>query len=159
MKSTDSATLRRAETALKEAAVASAGTRPSRHWWLVMLWVVVLALMSTQIFTYGRTWVFVGYLLHLIYPAGVSVPTQALIHLTVRKTAHFGAYAVFFLVLISGPLRGQPYWALLVCLALASMDETHQIWVPGRTASAWDVAIDFSGAIFGRFFYLGVASK
>ncbi|HUY19820.1 MAG TPA: VanZ family protein [Candidatus Binataceae bacterium] len=133
--------------------------RSRRHWWLVIVWLMVLALMSTQLFTFGRTWVFVGNLLHIIFPAGVSGSTQALIHLIIRKTAHFGAYTIFFLVLVSGPLRGRPYWALLVCLALASADETHQIFVPGRTASIYDVAIDFSGAIFGRFLYFGISSR
>jgi VanZ family protein len=131
-------------------------TRPGRRWWLVVLWLVVLALMSTQIFTFWRTWEFVGYLLHLIFPGGIKPSTQALIHLIIRKTAHFGAYTVFFLVLIGGPLRRRPGWALLICLALASLDETHQLFVPGRTASLYDVAVDFSGAIFGRFFYLGM---
>ncbi len=124
-----------------------------------MVWLMVLALMSTQIFTFDRTWVFVGYLLHLLFPAGVSFSSQVLIHLMIRKTAHFGAYTVFFLVLVSGPLRGRPYWALLVCLTLASADETHQLFVPGRTGSAYDVATDFCGALFGRFIYLGIAGS
>ena len=63
------------------------------------------------------------------------------------------------MVLITGPLRGRPYWALLVCLALASGDEVHQLFVPGRTGSAFDVAIDFSGALFGRFLYMGVTGR
>ncbi|HTW89284.1 MAG TPA: VanZ family protein [Candidatus Binataceae bacterium] len=132
---------------------------PSRHWWLVILWLAVLAVMSTEIFDFTKTWVFVGYFLHLIFPAGVKWSTQVQIHLIVRKLGHFLPYMVFFLVLISGPLRGRPYWSLLVCLTLASLDETHQIFLPGRTASVYDVAIDFSGSIFGRFLYLGVAGK
>jgi len=132
-------------------------TRPSRHWWIVIIWLMVLALMSTQIFTFARTWVFVGGIIHLVFPAGVSPSTQALIHLTIRKLAHFGAYLVAFIVLITGPLRGRPYWALLICLALASADETHQLFVPSRTGSPYDVAIDFTGALFGRFLYLGIA--
>lgn len=120
-----------------------------------MLWLVVLALMSTQLFTFERTWVFVGAIIRLIHPAGVSGSTHALIHLIIRKAAHFGAYTVFFLILVSGPLRGRPYWALLLCLALASADEIHQLYVPGRTGSAYDVAVDFSGALFGRFLYYG----
>lgn len=142
-----------------EPARARRRTGPSRHWWLVILWVGVLALMSTEIFTFGRTWVFVGYFLHLIFPAGLKWSTQAQIHLIIRKMGHFLPYTVFFLVLISGPLRGRPLWALLVCLTLASLDEAHQSLLPDRTGSAYDVAIDFSGAIFGRFFYLGVAGK
>jgi VanZ family protein len=178
VKPTDSATPSSAETALNRAVARTTGLDPhldqvlqtgsqaelararvrppSRHWWLVILCLGVLALMSTELFTFARTWVFIGYLLHLIFPAGLRESTQVLIHLTIRKLGHFLPYMVFFLVLVSGPLRGRPYWALLVCLALGSLDETHQIFLPGRTASVYDVAIDFCGAIFGRFLYLGV---
>ncbi len=126
---------------------------------MVAIWVVVLALMSTQIFTFTRTWIYVGDALHLVFPGGVSDTTQWLTHLIVRKLAHFGAYAIFFLVLIIGPLRGRPYWALLICLMLATADETHQLFVPGRTGSPWDVAIDFTGAMFGYFFHYGIEGR
>jgi VanZ family protein len=33
----------------------------------------------------------------------------------------------------------------------ACLDETHQIFVPGRGPSLYDVALDSSGALFGRF--------
>jgi VanZ family protein len=131
---------------------------PSRHWWMVAIWLAVLALMSTQIFTFTRTWVYVGDAIHLAFRAGVSDTTQTIIHLIIRKLAHFGAYTVFFLVLIMGPLRGRPYWALLICLMLATADETHQLFVPGRTGSPYDVAIDFTGAMFGRFLHYGIES-
>lgn len=134
-------------------------THPSRHWWLVILCLGVLALMSTEIFSFARTWIFVGFLLHLIFPAGLRESNQVLIHLTIRKLGHFLPYMVFFLVLVGGPLRGRPYWALLVCLTLASLDETHQIFLPGRTASVYDVSIDFAGALFGRFVYLGATGN
>ena len=139
--------------------VAKPAKRPSRHWWLAIIWLVVLGLMSTSLFTYPRTWTFVAALLHMIAPGGVSETTQSAIHLFVRKLTHFGAYAVCFIVLITGPLRGRPIWALALCLALASGDEIHQLFVPGRTGSPWDVAIDFTGALFGRFLYLGIARR
>ena len=37
------------------------------------------------------------------------------------------------------------------------LDEGHQIFVPGRTASLYDVAIDSSGALFSRFLNAAVA--
>ncbi|MBF6570428.1 MAG: VanZ family protein [Candidatus Binataceae bacterium] len=113
--------------------------------------------MSTSIFTFTNTWMFVGEVLHWLFPAGTSESNQVLIHLIARKGAHFGAYAIFFMVLMYGPLRARPYWALLVCLALATADETHQMFLPDRTASPYDVAIDMTGALFARFLYLASA--
>jgi len=132
---------------------------PSRRWWILMLWLVVLGLMSTRLFTFERTWVFVGNLIHLVHPGPISGSTHALIHLIIRKAAHFGAYTVFFLILVSGPLRGRPYWALLICLAASSADEIHQLYVPGRTGSAYDVAVDFTGAVFGRFLHMAISAR
>jgi VanZ family protein len=69
----------------------------------------------------------------------------------IRKLAHFTNYAILFWLLIRGPLEGRPYVALGCCIIYAFLDEGHQIFVPGRTASLYDVALDSSGALFSRF--------
>jgi hypothetical protein len=63
----------------------------------------------------------------------------------------FTNYAILFWLLIRGPLEGRPYVALGCCIIYAFLDEGHQIFVPGRTASLYDVALDSSGALFSRF--------
>ncbi|MGH7906394.1 MAG: VanZ family protein [Candidatus Binataceae bacterium] len=45
---------------------------------------------------------------------------------------------------------------MLVCIAAGTLDETHQLFLPGRTPSIYDVALDSSGAIFGRFLYSAI---
>ncbi len=77
--------------------------------------------------------------------------TIATLHLLVRKSAHFGEYGVLFLLLVRGPMRGRPHLALLLCAAYALFDEAHQVFVPVRTASLYDVGVDFSGALFSNF--------
>ena len=69
----------------------------------------------------------------------------------IRKSAHFTEYAVLFWLLIRGPMAARPYMALMLCVAYALSDEGHQIFVPGRTASLFDVALDSSGALFSHF--------
>jgi VanZ family protein len=78
-------------------------------------------------------------------------------HMLVRKAAHFTNYGILFWLLIRGPMEGRPYAALAFCVFYALLDEGHQIFVPGRTASLYDVAIDSSGALFSRFLNAAVA--
>jgi VanZ family protein len=77
------------------------------------------------------------------------------IHHYVRKLAHFSEYFLLA-VSIAVPLyvygvRG--LWLVLVagviCVAFASSDEFHQLFVSGRGASVRDVVIDSSGALVG----------
>ena len=42
----------------------------------------------------------------------------------------------------------------LLCLMYAITDELHQIFVPGRVASIWDVLIDTMGAAFGVLLFM-----
>lgn len=73
----------------------------------------------------------------------------------VRKAAHVGEYAVLG-VLTSLAVRSHRAagWRVVVipaviCLLYAVGDEFHQWFVPGRTAAAGDVFIDFAGALAG----------
>ncbi|MGV8147186.1 MAG: VanZ family protein [Alkaliphilus sp.] len=45
---------------------------------------------------------------------------------------------------------------LLVCVLYAISDETHQIFVPGRSAQVSDILIDSVGAAVGILIYLGM---
>ena len=94
-------------------------------------------------------------LLQWFFPTA-SVATITLLHALIRKAAHFTNYAILFWLLIRGPLRGRPYVALGCCVLYAMLDEGHQIFVPGRGASLYDVALDSSGALFSRFLNLAV---
>jgi len=53
----------------------------------------------------------------------------------------------------SSVLRGV-LLAFVICVLYAISDETHQIFVPGRSAQISDVLIDSVGAIVGILMYL-----
>jgi VanZ family protein len=57
---------------------------------------------------------------------------------------------------VRGPMAQRPHLALAACVLYALLDEGHQIFVPGRTPSLYDVGIDFSGALFSRFLHLAI---
>ena len=75
----------------------------------------------------------------------------------IRKIAHFAEYAVMG-ILMYGVLRPwirrgkKLYFVIGVWLFLsAASDEIHQLFVPGRYGSFWDVLLDLSGGLVGMF--------
>jgi VanZ family protein len=95
-------------------------------------------------------------MLHWLAPSAPFASIE-FVHNLIRKSAHFTNYGILFWLLIRGPMVGRPYAALGVCVAYAFLDEGHQIFAPGRTASLYDVALDSSGALFSRFLNAAIA--
>ena len=82
-----------------------------------------------------------------------------ILHVVVRKTAHF---SLFFLLACSVQALARSYQLSMRKSALISAgysflyaisDEIHQRFVPGRSGQITDVLIDFSGAVFGILIY------
>ena len=80
----------------------------------------------------------------------------------VRKCAHFSIYAALgaaVTLAMSGhkiPLSRALLFALGICLLYAASDETHQLFVPGRSGQASDVLIDFCGSLTGGLLVAGI---
>jgi VanZ family protein len=125
-------------------------------WLPVVLWGVVIFVMSTSTFSALNTSTFITPMLRWIFPLA-SKETITVLHALVRKSAHFAEYGVLFWLLWRGPMRGRPHMALAVCVLYAFLDEGHQVLVPGRTPSLYDVALDSTGALFSRFLSLALA--
>lgn len=78
------------------------------------------------------------------------------LHYPIRKMGHMAEFAnlgIWCALFASTlPIRrhlGMAGVALGICLLVAVMDETHQLFVPGRGSSAIDVCIDMVGAGVG----------
>jgi VanZ family protein len=127
-----------------------------RKWIPALIWMGCLFILSTEFFSAANTSKVISPILEFIFPSA-SAATIAMMHGMVRKAAHFTNYGILFWLLIRGPMAGRPYSALGFCVLYALLDEGHQIFVPGRTASLYDVAIDSSGALFSRFLNAAVA--
>ena len=121
-----------------------------------LVWMGCLFILSTTLFSAANTSKIIEPILRFLFPAA-SAATISMGHGMVRKAAHFTNYGILFGLLIRGPMEGRPYSALAFCVFYALLDEGHQIFVPGRTASLYDVAIDSSGALFSRFLNAAVA--
>ena len=136
---------------------ASDDTREKLKAWLpVVAWALLIFFLSTSLFSSQDTGEWIEPILRWLLP-WASNPTIEVAHFAIRKAAHFTEYGILFLLLIRGPMRGHAVLALAACAAYAMLDEGHQIFVPERTASIYDVALDFSGALFSHFVSTGVA--
>lgn len=123
-----------------------------RRWVPTLVLIAVVAALSGPAFSFVNT----GHALDQIEQQlglTLSASTSDLIHIVVRKGAHFILYGSLFLVLSRGPLRNRPMLAVAACIAVAALDEFHQSFLPERSASFYDVMLDTSGALFSRFAY------
>ena len=137
----------------------SAGTPeivPLGEWIPVIIWGALIFTLSTSAFSAANTSRIIDPMLRWLIP-GISSASVDVCHMLVRKAAHFTEYGILFWLLIRGPMAHRPYLALMLCVVYALTDEGHQVFVPGRTASLYDVALDSSGALFSHFLTTAIA--
>ncbi len=79
-------------------------------------------------------------------------------HHIVRKNAHFFAYLILGVLIISAinitsDIDDRGYriiiQAIIICVLYAISDEVHQLFIPGRAGQVRDVMIDSAGATVG----------
>ncbi|MBR4059755.1 MAG: VanZ family protein [Lachnospiraceae bacterium] len=83
----------------------------------------------------------------------MSEEQLAYIHFLLRKCAHFTEYFILgALVLLSqrhAGIRRKIFTGLVICMLVASVDETIQLFVSGRSGQISDVLLDTAGAAVG----------
>jgi len=88
------------------------------------------------------------------------------VHHVIRKCGHFTEYFILSLLLLRGIRAGRRdvriVWALAaiaIVACYASLDEFHQIFVPGRTPAVADVLLDTIGGICAQIAFALFMSK
>jgi len=123
------------------------------NYWLppLLLSFAILAL-SGELGSSGYTLRLVKWVLNFLLP---SLPLDQInaIHHYLRKLGHITAYGILYLLWFrnfQGHLRHTSklsfLGALVLCLLIASLDETHQALLPSRSGSLRDVVLDITGA-------------
>ncbi len=124
-------------------------------WWATTLaWTVTIYSLSTETFGVSLT----GWLLSEILDIlnlEVSAGTFRVMHHVMRKAAHVTEYGIYALLLYGSMGGGRDFrwrWRrAALCAAIAGAfsltDELHQAFVPGRTGSLVDSALDAGGAL------------
>jgi VanZ family protein len=127
-----------------------------KYWVPAISAAAIISVLSTEAFGENHTATYIIPVLHWLIPTA----SPRLLHwlLTgIRKMAHIAEFSVFSMLVFRACRAGRqgwrPGWAvatLLIAVAGASLDEIHQIFVPGRGPSIRDVAIDTVGAMLAQ---------
>jgi len=118
----------------------------------LVVWILFISFASTNQFSASNTSEILRPLLLWFFP-NLSESRLATVHFITRKAGHFSEYAVLaFLArrafITSSRAFLQRYWfqiGLLLVVIYGLLDEFHQSFVPSRTASIYDSAIDVAG--------------
>lgn len=120
----------------------------------LIAWLVFISYASSDSFSAANTSRIIGPLVLWLFPNTTS-DTMDIIHLVVRKIAHFTEYGILA-YLAARAFRTSPdpahakRWfvaALALIVIYALIDEYHQTFVPSRTASIYDSLLDMSGGL------------
>ena len=133
--------------------------RPFLKYWLpVLLWMVFIFVGSSDLMSAEHTSRFLVPFLRWVVP-DISDAVIATIQLFIRKCAHLTEYAILAAFLLRAVRRSQELFAratvtaFILAVVYAVFDEWHQSFVPSRTASPYDVAVDTAGAVLGFAIY------
>lgn len=141
-----------------------------RAWALTLLWIAVIAAESFA-GSSENTGRLLFPVLHFLFPK-ITMAGMSEVHFLIRKTGHFLGYCILSLLLYRASwtsmrqavtpdaLRWRDMFrdwswraallALVCTVSVAGLDELHQSFSPGRTASVADVALDESGGFLGQ---------
>jgi VanZ family protein len=160
--STTSSSPRKRPTIASNNAPLAARRRPwirrSIRWATTICWAGLIYHLSTEGFGSSFTELWLRQVL-AFFRLDVSPATLHLLNFAVRKLAHLTEYAIFaqllYVTLLGAEeLEWQPrraFWSALIAAGYSLTDEFHQVFVPNRTASLADCALDTTGATFGLF--------
>ena len=136
--------------------------QPLSYYWIPVLFGLgVICCESTKTMGAAHTQLWLGELLSHLH-AQEAAGDLGTANTVLRKTGHFCGYGLLGLLFTRGWLAvvmrfRRKAWAVAraraagfgVCSAavIASLDELHQSFLAGRTASGWDVLLDSCGAL------------
>lgn len=148
-------------------------SRPNllRAWWPALAWMGIIAFESTDVFSSENTGSMLYNLLTHIF-GHINLYDFLIVHHYLRKTGHIIGYGMLSLLLLRGwraTLSSDRTLFLrtallswLGTLVVAAMDEWHQSYIPSRTGTPRDVALDCAaGALFllTAYFWLKRSEK
>jgi VanZ family protein len=128
-------------------------TTVALYWGVVIVWMALISLLSTEPFSAANTNRYLDPILRYFFPH-ITAAEYRFWHTVVRKSAHFAEFFVLGALAYWASRRGRsPRWraawmlqALVLAVVYALLDEAHQALVPNRTPSFSDSGIDSLGA-------------
>ena len=122
--------------------------------WCVVIWQFSLTPADASSATSGAVWAFLNDTLAAMNVSFRFTPIM------VRKIAHFTEFFVLGVLVCSALLAHRvpcrvPF-AIACAVAVATVDECIQLFVPGRAAAVTDVLLDSAGALVGVLAFWGI---
>jgi len=129
----------------------------------LIAWILINFILSTDIGSPAHSEYFAKTLYACLGPLAKFSSFEHF-HLFLRKLAHITEYGILMLLVVNtlsvpvfkiklSALKTRYALALSICTCLAFSDEFHQSFVPSRTASLTDVAIDITGSLLGLIIF------
>ena len=122
-----------------------------RAWLLVLAWLVIILILSSEAFSAASTGSILGPLLRWLLP-GWSADAIRTLHVAIRKLAHVSVYGVLallgfraFRLSLGASVLRHAGLALALVLAAAATDEVRQSLSRSRTGTLGDVGYDMVG--------------
>ena len=155
-----------------DAALAQQRRRVVRAWIPAILWLGVIAVESTSLLSSGNTASWLFPVLRFLFPT-MPQEQMVMIHHLLRKTGHVFGYGMLSWLLFRAwretqraKLAAVANWAspwairaLLMCAAVASLDELHQFFTPGRTGLWQDVVLDSAAALMVQLIVFAIFAR
>ena len=128
-----------------------------KTWIAAGLWMLLIAIESTDMLSAEHTGSFLYPLFHFLM--GMDLARFAVVHHYIRKLGHFVGYFTLSFFLFRAwratlHLPWAPRWALrwaaiafTMSAVVASLDEWHQTFIPSRTGAFRDVVLDSCAAL------------
>ena len=128
---------------------------------ITLLWVAVIFSFSLQpADTSSQLSLGLGHWLIELLPSAIQDKLMAMpqdqlefLHTLLRKMGHFSEYLILgmlsMITVLQTELHYKKWTGLVFCLLVASVDETIQLFVSGRSGQGSDVLLDLVGALCG----------
>jgi len=144
-----------------------------RFWLPPILWTALIFTASSASFSSVHTADWLATLINAIAGHPIAPDRFAAVHSAIRKAGHLTEYGILSALLLRA-FRGQwrtaapavwtaegrcpPRWrwavaAIVIAAVVASLDEWHQLFVPGRNGSPMDVLVDTIGAALAQVLF------
>ena len=125
-----------------------------RAWWPAAVWIGVIAVESTDYLSSDNTSSVLYSVLTRLF-GEINLYDFLVWHFYLRKAGHFIGYGILCLLMLRGwraTLAVGRVWlvpllALMATALVASLDEWHQTFIPSRSGTARDVALDSVGGL------------
>ena len=131
-----------------------------RYWVPPILWAAVIFLGSGNALGASNTAPILATILNAVLGHPLAPSQFEIVHFLVRKAAHLGEYAIFGALVFRAIRQDRGGWnwrwalaAIVLAALYAASDEWHQSFEPSRTASAFDVLIDTTGATLAQVLF------